>query len=316
MSNPTLIISKKELRDHLTSKKFIIMLALLILFYLALNAFSTTVIAQYGFRIRLFRQLSSGLVSNISFMAPLLGIALAYDALSGEREKGSLKLLLSRPIYRENIINGKILGGFIAISIAMIITTIVGTVSAIVIWGAAPVLEDLTRLILFALLSILFTMCYYSLSLFFSSISNKSSRSTIMGVSVWAFFTIVLPIIASLIAFLILGPPPTLPVGQPVSNATTPGQIQISEEFMNYARKLNEISSSINAWSINSHFSTAASMLFYSVTTGLPGQPQQAREISILEALSRSAINIFIMIAFTIFFIIISYISFTRREEK
>lgn len=315
MSNPTLIISKKELRDHLTSKKFIIMLALLILFYLALNSFSTTVIAQYGFRIRLFRQLSSGLVSNISFIAPLLGIALAYDALSGEREKGSLKLLLSRPIYRENIINGKILGGFIAISIAMVITTIVGTVSAIIIWGAAPILEDLTRLIVFTLLSILFTMCYYSLSLFFSSISNKSSRSTIMSISIWAFFTIILPIISSLIAFSILGPPPSLPT-QPISNATTPGQIQISEEFRNYQRKLNEISSNINAFSINYHFSTTANRLFSSIAMGLPGQSQQAREISILDALSSSSINIFIMLIFTIFFIILSYISFTRREEK
>ncbi|MEM2744791.1 MAG: hypothetical protein QXX97_06845, partial [Nitrososphaerota archaeon] len=70
------------------------------------------------------------------------------------------------------------------------------------------------------------------------------------------------------------------------------------------------------AWSINNHFSIVANMLFYSVTAGLPGQPQQAREISILEALSRSVINIFVMITFTIFFIILSYISFTRREEK
>ncbi|MEM3509522.1 MAG: hypothetical protein QXN52_09540, partial [Nitrososphaerota archaeon] len=111
------------------------------------------------------------------------------------------------------------------------------------------------------------------------------------------------------------GPPPSLP-RQSVSNATIPGQTQISEQFREYQRKLNEISSSINVWSINNHFSTAANMLFYSVTTGPSGQPQQAREISILEALSRSAINIFVMIAFTIFFIILSYISFTRREEK
>ena len=313
MSNPTLIISKKELRDHLTSKKFIILVALLILFYLALISFSTTVIAQYGFRIRLFRELSSGLVSNISFIAPILGIALAYDALAGERERGSLKLLLSRPIYRENIINGKILGGFIAISIAMIVTTIIGSVSAIVIWGAAPIFEDLARLIVFTLLSILFTMCYYSLSLFFSSISNKSSRSAIIGISIWIFFTIVLPMVSSLIAFSILGPPPSLP--GPLTNATTPGQIQISEEYRNYARKLNEISSSINAYSINYHFTTVSNRLFQAITMGIAGQ-QQTREISILDALSSSAINIFIMIFFTALFIILSYISFTRKEER
>ncbi len=312
MSNATFIIAEKELRDHLTSKKFIIITALLLLSYFALTSYALSAIRIVGIRIegvRLFRQLSSNLSSNISLIAPLLGIALAYDALSGEREKGALKLLLARPIYRENIINGKILGGFIAISIAMITTITIGSILTIIIWGAAPILEDLTRLIVFIFLSILFTMCYYSISFFFSSIFNKSSRSTILSIFVWIFFTIILPIISSLIAFFILGPPPVF--------TPTPGNMTqgISEEFREYARKLNEISSSINVYSINYHFTTSANMLFYSISAGLPGQ-QQIRELSIIDALSRSLINIFVMIIFTIIFIILSYISFTRKEEK
>jgi ABC-type transport system involved in multi-copper enzyme maturation permease subunit len=119
--------------------------------------------------------------------------------------------------------------------------------------------------------------------------------------------------ISSLIAFSILGPPPSLP--GPPTNATTPGQIQISEEYRNYIRKANEISSSINAWSINYHFTTVSNRLFQTITMGPSGQ-QQTREISILDALSSSAINIFIMIFFTALFIILSYISFTRKEER
>lgn len=131
--------------------------------------------------------------------------------------------------------------------------------------------------------------------------------------------------VSSLIAFSILGLPTAMRPSETITATTTTvttirtaiitGQ-QISEEFIEYSRKLNEILLSINAYSINYHFTIASSILFYSISMGLPGQSQQTREISIIDALSNSAINIFIMIAFTILFIILSYISFTRREEK
>lgn len=310
MANPTLIISRKELRDHLTSKKFIIIVSLLILFYLASTSFTRIT----GLRVEgvgLFRQAFMGLTSNISFIAPLLGIALAYDALSSERERGTLRLLLARPIYRENIVNGKILGGFIAISIAIVTATIISSALTIVLWGAAPILGDLVRLAVFILLSIMFTMCYYSISFFFSSVLRKSSRSAIVSISIWVFFTIILPIIAGLIASSILGPPPAF-TPTPRNQTATPG-VTISEEVREYYRRYSEISSSINTLSINHHFSTAVNILFYSTPTGLPGQRV---ELSITDALLRSITNISVMIAFTAVFIILSYVSFTRKEEK
>lgn len=129
--------------------------------------------------------------------------------------------------------------------------------------------------------------------------------------------------VSSLIAFSIFGLPAAMRPSEIITATTTTVTIigtaiiigqQISEEFIEYSRKFNEIPLSINAYSINYHFTIASSILFYSISMGLPGQSQQTREISIIDALSNSAINIFIMIAFTILFIILSYISFTRRE--
>ena len=43
----------------------------------------------------------------INFLGPLLGIALGFDAVNSEQNKGTLSRMLSQPIHRDCIINAK-----------------------------------------------------------------------------------------------------------------------------------------------------------------------------------------------------------------
>ena len=51
----------------------------------------------------------------VGLAAPLLGIAFAFDAVNGERSNGTLPRLISQPIYRDDIINGKFAGALAVI---------------------------------------------------------------------------------------------------------------------------------------------------------------------------------------------------------
>ena len=64
----------------------------------------------------------------VSFLGPLLGIAFGFDAINGERSEGTLPRLLSQPIHRDDVINGKFVAGLAAIGLvlAVVMVLIVG----------------------------------------------------------------------------------------------------------------------------------------------------------------------------------------------
>src|SRR4030066_188576 len=123
----------KELADHFNSKRFII---LSLLIYLA--GIATIYVAAQNIRtgltettefifLRLFivsgETLPFSLPFFLSLFIPIVGIALGFDAVNSERASGNLSRLLSQPLYRDSVINGKFLAGLI--TLAILVTSIV-----------------------------------------------------------------------------------------------------------------------------------------------------------------------------------------------
>lgn len=57
----------------------------------------------------------------INFLGPLLGIALGFDAVNSEQNKGTLSRMLSQPIHRDCIINAKFVAALIVIGIMLFV---------------------------------------------------------------------------------------------------------------------------------------------------------------------------------------------------
>ena len=69
--------------------------------------------------LRLFTTSGDGIpsfVSFISLLGPLVGLTLGFDAINGERSRGTLNLLIAQPIHRDAVINGKFLAGLTVIA--------------------------------------------------------------------------------------------------------------------------------------------------------------------------------------------------------
>jgi len=60
------------------------------------------------------------LVSSLVPFGGMLAIATGFDVVPKEKETRSLKTLLSHPVYRDEVINGKALAGVAALGIALI----------------------------------------------------------------------------------------------------------------------------------------------------------------------------------------------------
>src|SRR4030095_6860208 len=121
------VLFGKELADPFSSRRFMILLFIIILSGLwatyatgqAIRQNTDTVPPQYAFLLLLT---SSGdtlfsLATFLAFFGPLVGITLGFDTISGEYARGTLSRVLSQPIYRDSLINGKFLAGLTTVAV-------------------------------------------------------------------------------------------------------------------------------------------------------------------------------------------------------
>ncbi len=55
----------------------------------------------------------------VALLGPVLGIAFGFDAISCERSEGTLPRLVSQPIHRDDVINGKFVAGLAVITMIL-----------------------------------------------------------------------------------------------------------------------------------------------------------------------------------------------------
>jgi len=205
-----LTIYRKELADYFSSKKFLILLALVYLTGLTsiyvsiqnirLAAQSATDAFVF---LRLFTTAGDVLPSFLyflSFFIPIIGIVFGFDAINTERSSKNLSRLLSQPIYRDSIINGKFLAGITTMSIIIgSIVMIIGGIGLRVI-GVPPNSEEILRIFIFIFICICYGTFWMSLSMLFSVLLDKTATSILTSIAIWIFFFFFVQIIASAIA--------------------------------------------------------------------------------------------------------------------
>ncbi len=205
-------IGRKQLEDTFSSRKFLIILGL----FLALSMGSVYMgVEQYNQQMEQFQGGNShgsvpekpSLVDVFSIMAGLnlplaagvLALLLSYDVVSKEREEGTIELLLSYPVYRDEVINGKFAAGLFTVALALLIAFIASSGLAIYLTGQLPTLEELWRLMFIWQGSIVYMAFFFGLGALLSTLFRSSWRSLIVGMLVLVLF-LSTPFLASIAA--------------------------------------------------------------------------------------------------------------------
>jgi ABC-2 type transport system permease protein len=201
-------VFQKELADHLNSKRFTILFGLIFLagifaMYIASQNIRSEVgpLTEFIF-LKLFTTSGSSLPSLpffISLFIPIISIALGFDAINSEKNSGNLSRLLSQPIYRDAVINGKFLAGLAVLSI--IIVSMIAFVAGLGLRliGVPPSSEEILRLIAFILTSIIYGAFWLALSLLFSIFCDRAATSMLASLALWIFFFLFMSMIAGAI---------------------------------------------------------------------------------------------------------------------
>ncbi len=210
--HPFRVMVAKEVSDHVSSWRFLILIGIIALTCLG-SMYSS--LAQFGkavrgidaedafFFLRLFT-VSDGTLPSftvfVSFLGPLLGISLGFDAINSEHNRGTLSRLLSQPIYRDFIINAKFMAALIVISILFSALGLMVIGSGLLAIGVPPTPDELARIIFFLLISVVYVAFWLNLSIFFSVKFRQAATSALAGIAIWLFFSIFYNMIIEMIA--------------------------------------------------------------------------------------------------------------------
>jgi ABC-type transport system involved in multi-copper enzyme maturation permease subunit len=129
----------------------------------------------------------------------LFAILFAYDAICGEKERGTLRLSFANAVPRDKYILGKITGTFLALAIPLLIPILLGSLMLPVL-GVPMAGEDWMRLALVIFAGLLYFGVFLTLSVFISAMTERSSSSFLLLLVVWIFAVLIVPRTSVLLA--------------------------------------------------------------------------------------------------------------------
>jgi len=128
-------------------------------------------------------------VQFIGFFGPLIGIVLGFDAINRERISRTLSKLVSQPIYRDSIINAKFLTGVTITAIILVAIILLISGLGIKLIGVVPGAEEVGRLLIYLIVTLLYISFWLGISILFSIIFKSTATSALASLAVWIFFS-------------------------------------------------------------------------------------------------------------------------------
>jgi ABC-2 type transport system permease protein len=133
-------------------------------------------------------------------VAPLLGVAFAFDAINSERTDGTLPRLLSQPIYRDDVITGKFAAGLATIMLVLVSVVLVISGFGIARLGIVPAVAEIGRLIVWLLLTVLWVSLWLAFGLVLSVGIRRAATAALAGFGVWLLLQVFGELLVGLVA--------------------------------------------------------------------------------------------------------------------
>lgn len=304
----TWTIARKELTDHLTSVRFIIIFAVLTILILCSayegvqQYFGEDGMMPMPGQSAFLGVFTYGITEKIAIVGSILGIAIGFAAISQERDSGSLTTLLTHPVFRDSVINGKLAAGACALTLAAFTAIALGLATTITLTGVAPTGDETARLLTFMGFSGLYMVMWLGVGVFFSVMMRDVASSLLASIITWLVSTNLIYSIASLIAGIIA------PFGG--------GAIIIDkggwEKHFEVIRAITRFSPT---WSYREVARSVLGSPFRGLVIMEPGKPQPTPP-NLLESLTMSWPEITVIAVVLVAAFAASYVLFMRQEIR
>lgn len=123
----------------------------------------------------------------------LLAFLFSYDAIAGERQNGTLALVLSNAIPRGKLLFGKYLGGILSLAIPLIFSLLVALLFIFLSPHVVISVSDWARIGIFCLVSLIYMSVFFTLGMLFSTWVGRTTTALILTLFFWVFFVLIFP---------------------------------------------------------------------------------------------------------------------------
>jgi ABC-2 type transport system permease protein len=130
----------------------------------------------------------------VAITAPLLGVAFSFDAVNGERHEGTLPRLLSQPIHRDSVVNGKFVAGLAVIGLVLAAVLLIISGFGLLRLGIVPEASEVLRLTLWYLLTTLYVAMWLAFGMLLSVVLRRAATSALIGLGAWLFVAMPSPL--------------------------------------------------------------------------------------------------------------------------
>ena len=172
------------------------------------------------------------LVFVMAILLSLAALIFSYDAVSGEKEDGTLKLMLANSLPRHQILLGKIFGGTLTLFIPFLVSMVLGLIVILVNprvdwmganWGALGLVLGGAAVYIFF---------FEALGVLISSRHHSSSASIMTSLCLWVLLVLVIPNLSPYLASLLSPAPSRIKIGREASRLTDVDRDQLGQKLM------------------------------------------------------------------------------------
>ena len=177
------VVARKDFRDAVRSKLFwvlsglfLLLVGLLTFSYVSFDLISGDNPSTLG--------LVFFIASSLGLFVSLTAIIICYKAVAGERESGSIKILLSLPHSRRDVILGKVIGRAGVLAIPVVSALALGALIGMVSLGDV----ELVGTVAFMLVGLLFVLSYVGIAVGLSALTGSTGRAAALGIGYFIAF--------------------------------------------------------------------------------------------------------------------------------
>jgi ABC-type transport system involved in multi-copper enzyme maturation permease subunit len=178
--------------------------------------------------VPLFPEVDFVFISGI--IMSLLALAFSYDAISGERESGVLKVVMSYSVPRDTLLLGKWIGGYLALIAPFVMSFIAGLVVMALFPEVEIGTDNFLSIFALLLLALLYLAAIYSLGVFVSCRTEIASTSITVLLLVWVVFILAIPNMAPYFTGQLIPAPSRTSIDR--------GKLEVQQETMRLRQKM------------------------------------------------------------------------------
>ena len=123
----------------------------------------------------------------------LLALIFAYDAVAGERERGTLRLILTHPVGRGYILFAKYIGAMICLLVPLLMSLIFALILLVTSTSLSLSADDFLRIGGIVFTSLVYLSVFYLMGMLISAMTRQMSTALMLSMFVWVFFVMVYP---------------------------------------------------------------------------------------------------------------------------